>query len=138
MRIFQACASAVLAFAMSAVAQTPQDKPPAAPQTPAQQYESLVKEYTGKQNEFYKAYREAKTSEERKKALAEKQPKASDYVAKFLDIADKNPKDPVAGDALIWVLSNGSGRDPQWEKTREKVIDNLIAGHMANKKLANV
>jgi hypothetical protein len=81
------------------------DKPPA---TPAEQYDALAKEYDKAQEDFFKAYREAKTEEEKSK-LSENYPDPAKYAQRFLDLAKKYPKDPAAVDALVWVVTRSRG-----------------------------
>jgi hypothetical protein len=75
-------------------------------QTPKEQYQALVKEYQGKLEAFQQAMRDAKTLPERQKVFREKYPQPNKYAPKFLALATKNPKDPVAAEALAWVVSN--------------------------------
>jgi hypothetical protein len=80
-----------------------EDKPK---QTPEEQYQALVKEYQDKVQAFQKALQDASTPLERQKAIQEKNPQPNKYAPKFLALAEKNPKDPVAPEALAWVVSN--------------------------------
>ena len=102
-----------------------QDKPG----TPAEEFSALVKEYQTAQQEFNKARVAAKTAEERQE-LAKLAPKAAEFAGKFLDIAEKNPKDPVAVDALIWVLNTGA-TTPQGRKAAKKLVED----HPASEKI---
>ena len=81
-------------------------------QTPAQQYQALVEEFDDAQQAFLKYYEEAKTQEERLKVQKEKRPQPDKFAPKFIELAEKNPKDPVALDALVWVLTNASASGP--------------------------
>src|SRR5262245_52724257 len=87
-----------LSFSVTAAAGQAQDKPA----TPAEQYQALLKQYQ------QAAGGGAKSDEQRKK-LIEKVRKLQDKLAReFLELAEKNPKDPVAVDALIqavWMSS---------------------------------
>ncbi len=94
-----------------------QDKPA----TPAEELSTLAKEYGTTQQEYVKAMREAKTPEERQEA-AKKAPRPAEFAAKFLAIAEKNPKDPVAVDALIWVLNTGP-TTPQGRTAVKKIVE---------------
>src|SRR5690242_9855883 len=79
---------------------------------PADQYQALVKQYQDEMNAFMEAYRGAKTQEQRQKAF-EKYPQPDKLAPKFLELAEKNPKDPAALDALLWVVTNArtQGKD---------------------------
>jgi hypothetical protein len=81
-------------------------------QTPARQYQALVEEFDDAQQAFLKYYQEAKTQEEKLKVRKEKRPQPDKFAPKFIELAEKNPKDPVALDALVWVLTNASASGP--------------------------
>jgi len=154
----------VLGMAGGAAEDEGQDKQAA---TPEQQYQALLKEYNDAFQEYAKAYREAKTPEEQQKVVQEKYPWPNKYASKFLELAEKHPKEPFAEDALIWIMTNeyqllrfrpwyehtaryemirimtGGGR--RWgvltqeeQDIRGKVIDMLLRDHVASAKLARV
>jgi hypothetical protein len=106
---------AVLALALAWPALGAADKPKEEPATPAQQYQALQKEYSDALTDFSKAYQAAKTQEERNKIFQEKYPNAAKFAPRFLALAEKNPKDAVAVDALVWVVNTvrqaGGGKD---------------------------
>src|SRR5262249_53072965 len=103
-RMVRATLVLVLALPVVSAALAGQDRPA----TPTEQYKALLKEYQEAQDAFSKAYLAAKTDEERKKLLAEKSPPLDKLAPRFLEIAEKHPKDPVAVDALFWVVGNTS------------------------------
>jgi hypothetical protein len=104
------------------------DKPSA-----ADQYRALVKEHTTAVQEYNNALREAKTPEERKKVTDEKRPQPQKLAGRFLELAEKNPKDPVAVDALIWVATFGY-QSPE----AGQALDALAQNHAGSDKLAGV
>ncbi len=63
----------------------------------------------------------------------EQQGGARTFAKQFLSLAEKNPKDPVAADALLWVVKNVRGRS---ETTR--AIELLNRNHLDSKKLGPV
>lgn len=65
----------------------------------AAEYERVSKEYEQAQKEFSEAYQKA-TEEEREKL---KYPSNKDYALRMIGIAEKNPKEPGALNALLWV-----------------------------------
>src|SRR2546428_3180279 len=78
-----------------------QDKPA----TPAEQYKALLKEYHDARADLAKA----KSDEERKKAIERR----DRLPPRFLELAEKNPKDPIVVDALIemvWFGMPGSDK----------------------------
>ena len=91
----------VLVLGLSvAAAEDSKDKPA----TPAEQYKGLLKEYQDARADLAKA----KTDEERKK-IVERRDKLP---PRFLELAENNPKDPIAADALIEMVWFGMpGRD---------------------------
>jgi hypothetical protein len=108
------------------------DDPKDKPQTPAEQYKALVQEYNQAQQEFMKEYRAAKP-EERQQLIKDKMPQPQKYAGRFLELAEKNAKDPVAVDALVWVAQNGRGT-----KEADKALDTLFQDHSTNPRLASI
>jgi hypothetical protein len=111
---------------------------------PAEDYKALAKEYQDARDAFRKAYDEAKTDEEQQKAFEKLYPDAEKYAERFLALAEKNPKDAVAIDALVWVVQYAR---PLWPTNimedkeqlakqpfeRAKAI--LVRDHLASDKL---
>jgi hypothetical protein len=93
---------------------------------PAKELAAIMKDWAEAQQAFYKAYGEAKTDEERKKVLKEKQPKPDNYGDRALKLADANPSGPVAIEALGWILGNVP-RTPAAQKALPKLKDKLAA-----------
>ena len=116
---------ALLVLALPALrADDPKDKP----KTPKEQYDALLKEQNDAMREFSKAYQEAKTQEEKNKVFQEKYPNPAKMAPKFLELAEKDPKDPVAVDALTWVVSNsrgGFGKDDPRTKAMRMLRDHV-------------
>jgi hypothetical protein len=82
------------------------DKPKLDPAAkPADEFKRLSKQFNDKQQETYQAYSKAATNEERQ-AILKGLPKASDYAGPMMELAEKSPKDPVAPDALVWVVEH--------------------------------
>ena len=113
------------------------DKPKDKLSTPGEQYKALQEKWQTAQKEFQKAFGEAKTQEERRKVFDEKYPKPEKFAPRFLELAEKNPKDPVAVDALVWVLNFASAYGPT-DKPRKKAIEILARDHLTSDKLAPV
>lgn len=113
------------------------DDPPAKPDkppTPAEQFKALQKENLEAQQAFQKKLREAKPDERAK--LFEQNP-VRELAPKFLGLAEKHPKDPVALDALIWVMQNTS-RPGESRELRAKAVEAIVRDHIASPKLAAV
>ena len=122
----------LLAAVSSALTADDNDKTLLPASTPAGQYEALVNEYQKAQQEFSSAYTAAKTDEEREK-LSSKYPQPKAYLRRFLELAQKHPKDPVAFDALAWVVTN----DRYGEKINE-TLEILLRDHVESEKLGPV
>jgi hypothetical protein len=85
----------------------PPPKPPMPPGTPAEQVKTLIGQYDAAMAEFRKRYEAAKSDEEQEK-LWVLRPDADDYAELLVQIAEKNPKDPTAFDALVWAGRYGT------------------------------
>jgi hypothetical protein len=72
---------------------------------PGEQVQALTRQYDEAMAAFRKRYEAAKTDEERQK-LIELVPEADDYAPLFLQIAERQPRDPAAVDALLWIVRN--------------------------------
>src|SRR5882724_5497944 len=101
------------------------------PRSAAEQYQSLVKEFTDAQREFMKAYPQAKTAEERQKLEKEKNPRPEDFAVRFLKLAEAYPNDPAALDALIWICSYLFSGPEQ-----NKAVDILLKDYLQSDRLA--
>jgi hypothetical protein len=111
-----------------------QDKPETL--TPAQQYQTLEKEYQTAVKEFRNANTKLKKSEERQRFILEKNPQGQ-FAPRFLKLAEKNPKDPAAVDALIWIVSHVNFKnDPK--NPRSKAIQILLCDHLQSEKMATL
>jgi hypothetical protein len=126
----------VLALLLAIPAAWAEDKPKDKPPTPAEQYKALLKEYQDAMNAYFAEVRKAQTPEERLKAY-EKFPKADKLAPKLLALAEKNPKDPIALDALIWVMANGNSRRTD-KGPRARAIALLSRDYILSDKLGPV
>lgn len=108
----------VLALAVQAYGQDPpkdDKKPP-----PKQRYDALVKEMNDARSKLIPQINKAK-GEEQRKLIDEYMSVGKEYAEKFYKLAEDEPKDPVAVDALFWVLQNGTGSTVH-PKAVEKVV----------------
>jgi hypothetical protein len=108
------------------------DKPQQKPASPAERYSSLLNEYQKAQREYIQALNQAKTVSERQ-AAAKSAPRPADFASRFLAIAQEHPKDPVAVDALIWVVNTGRGSPES-----QKALKSLVTDHLGSEKIAQV
>jgi hypothetical protein len=125
----------VLALAVPALAAAgqPKEKPTA----PAEQFQALVKEYQDAMQSYSEALGKAKTYEERLKVFDEVYPKPEKLAPRFLELAEKNPQDPVAFDALTWIVVN-CVRSPARIPARAKAVAILSRDHARSEKLGPV
>jgi hypothetical protein len=93
--------------------------------TPAAAYRALVAEYNKAQQDFSTAYRAAKTQEERQKLYQSSYPNPQKYAGRFLELATKNPKDPVALDAAIWVVTS-AGYTPAASQAVDIILRDFV------------
>ena len=97
------------AWAVLAYAPYPSDNvaaEPTAPKgAPAEQVTALIKQHEQAMAAFRKRFAEAKTEQEQEK-LESLYPDPESYAALLLQIAEQNPKDATANDALLWVVRN--------------------------------
>src|SRR5215813_13940544 len=108
--------SLLAAFLLGGVALThaADDKPaakpaPAAPQTPSQKLEAIKKEFKQEENALLKQYRAAKALD-RNKIIEQFRAAIQSADRKVFALAEQNPKDPVAIQALSWILSQPGGQ----------------------------
>jgi hypothetical protein len=125
---------AVLVIAPALWAQNDdKDKPKQEKQaTPAEEYRALVREYSSAMQEYRSALQAAKTTADRQEA-AKKAPKNLEFALKFLDLAKKNPTDPIAIDSLVWVVQN-AGTAP----AGNEAVEILIEEHLENSKVGSL
>jgi len=74
--------------------------------TPERQYKALLEQYNDAFDAYAGSFREAKLPEDREKVIREKYPRPDKWASKFLELAEQNPGEPFAEEALIWILTN--------------------------------
>ncbi|HXG09531.1 MAG TPA: hypothetical protein VNK04_07055 [Gemmataceae bacterium] len=102
------------------------------PGTPKQQYDAVMQEYRKVYSEHLNRLRLAKTQEERRQ-VEEKAPDLQPFAARFLEVAEKNPKDPVAVEALLWITMNAPAG-----KEVDRAVAVLTTDHLKAPRLATV
>jgi hypothetical protein len=118
MRQFALCMAVALLAFMPAWADDP-PKEEKKELTAKEQYQALVKEFQTKQSELIRDINKAK-GEDQQKLIQNYRGLGKEYAERFFKIAEDNAKDPVATDALLWVVQNASGSD-EYAKATEKV-----------------
>ncbi|GAC1447715.1 MAG: hypothetical protein NVSMB9_30200 [Isosphaeraceae bacterium] len=108
------------------------DEPPETKTTARQRYEALFQEHQKAMQSFSDAYQKAKTEEEKAK-IGNTYPDVRLYTGRFMAIADADPGDPAAVDALIWVVGHAGGVPDV-----ARAIDRLASKHADNRRLAEI
>lgn len=109
-----------------------QDKP----LTPEEQLQALIKEQTVANGAYQTAVMAGKSPEENDKAAKEHASKINKLADNFLELAEKNPKSPVAFDAVVWILSNITFGEQSAPRTKAVAI--LLRDHLQNEKLGQL
>jgi hypothetical protein len=111
----------VLALFLSATSLAAEDKDQDKPATPAEQYQTLLKEY-----------QEARA--------ASSSVRLGKVALRFLELAEKSPKDPIAVDALIQVVRvyNSSAHPAGKDSPGGRVLALLLRDHVRSDKLGEV
>jgi hypothetical protein len=113
---------AVLALAIAPALAAFDDK--AKPGAPAEQFKALVEEQTKLQKEISESLKAAKTTEERQELMKVFSAKVGTFPARFLELAKKHPKDPVAVEALVRVVT--SRRMPEATQAMELLLKDYV------------
>jgi hypothetical protein len=108
----------------------------AQPATPGNELAALKKEEQKAETDLIAAYRKAKTGAEREKVLDQYKGLVNKYSGRFLDFAKKNEKDPVAFDALVWIMQNQRG-SPSSPAVNE-AMGILADKHVGSEKMGQV
>src|SRR5262245_18892067 len=74
--------------------------------TPDQHEQAILEQDNAGFQEYATAFREAKLPADREKAIREKYPRPGTWAPKFLELAEKNPRQPFAEEALIWIMTS--------------------------------
>jgi hypothetical protein len=104
------------------------------PAAPAEQFQALLKIYQDSVQAYSEAIGKAKTYEERLKVFDDVYPKPEKLAPRFVELAEKFPNDPVAYDALTWVVVN-CARTPARIPARAKAVAILSRDHVRSEKL---
>lgn len=101
------------------------------PQSPKEQFQALMKEISEQRTKLLQQYQKTK-GEEQQKVLEKYFAVGKQYADKVYALAEKNPKDPVATDALFWIVQNGTG-----SPVRAKALDKIttLVGEIPLKEL---
>lgn len=93
-------------------------------------YKALVKEHETALSEFRAAYTKASTDAEKAKL---RYPQAESYASRFLALAEENPRDSAALDALVWIATNCRSGEQ-----RETSLELLLKDHAKSPRMTKV
>jgi hypothetical protein len=125
--------TAMLAGLLFLPALSAADKPAA----PAEQLKTLKKEVDKAWQDYSSAYEKAKTDKERQELNEKNNKQINARARRALKLAQKHPKDPVAVEALSWIISGGLG----WTVAHaeiETAYDLLLKDYVTSDKLQRV
>jgi len=95
------------------------DKDEKKPQSTSEKYAALMKEFGEQQRDIIAEVQKTK-GPDRQKLIDKYYGLGKEFADKFYKLAEDNPKDPVAADALFWIMQNAAGSEP-FKKAGEKV-----------------
>jgi thiol-disulfide isomerase/thioredoxin len=124
---------AVVALALVPALRAADQTNPATTDSPAEQFKTLDKEFQDAYKEFRKAYQEAEGRAEKMKVYREKNPTPK-YLDKFIELAEKDPKDAVAADCVVWVMTHA---EELKSRARAKALE-ILPNHYGSAKIAPV
>ncbi len=92
-------------------------------------FDSLVKEYTLAEGKWTERYRSDDTPAAREESLVRYRDwPAWAFMPRFMELADKNPKDAAAIDALLWIVDQGQAiglNDKEYYPFLERALEQL-------------
>jgi len=106
-----------------------------AAQDPAQELEDLIARWQKTEEDFFAQYQKAKTNEERR-ALMDKRPKAEDYLPGFVEIAEAAAGSDTAAKAWMWVLKLAPQADNK--ELPGVALEILLRDHVASPEIADL
>jgi hypothetical protein len=105
--------------------------------TPAEQYKALMAEWPVLAKEYSDALKQAKTDQDRQKVSEDKAPWVR-LPPRFLELAEKYPKDPVALDALLFVVAKTNQSVVGNDRLSSRALQILARDHIGSDKLTMV
>jgi hypothetical protein len=139
MRRLMLLAVPLLMLAPGLRAQDEKEKPKAdKPGTPAEQVKALETEFEKALKALGEAVGKVTTLEQRQKLVADfKKDTVGSYTTRFLEIAEKNPKDSASFDALKWIVENMARGIMPPKAQVEKTVE-LLQGHLNHEEIGSV
>jgi hypothetical protein len=128
-------AAGVLVLVLALPALRAEDKAKAGPASPKAQYEALVKQYEDGMQSLMKEFQAAKGEEAQRKLIRKYEASLDAFAPKFVELAQKHPADPVAVDALVWVVNNARGHAGDEADPRARTLALLAQDHLTDAKV---
>jgi hypothetical protein len=136
-RFFKCAAGSGLAAALLVLAPSAGSAPlvaAASAQDQAAKLDELIAAWKKAQQDFSTAYRAAKTDEERK-ALIEKEPKAADHLPAFVELADAAAGTETAAKAWMFALMLAAQVEQVDPELVDTAVETLMRDHLASKEV---
>jgi hypothetical protein len=127
----------LLVLALAVPAALAAQQPKRTPFAPADEYRALVKVNQDAMQTYSEALAKAKSYEDRLKVFDEVYPKPEKLAPRFLELAERYPRDPVAFDALTWIVGN-CVRSPARIPARARAVAILSQDYARSDKLGPV
>lgn len=115
---------------MAAADDKPKDKQP----TPKSRFDALVEEFEAVEQGLSKAQEAASSDEERGKLSEAAEPKLERVLVRFVELAQKYPRDPVAVDAVTQVIGYHNQSEAK-STSSKKLLDLLTRYHVTSDRL---
>ena len=97
-------------------------------------YRELNEDFDEAVGKFRKAIEAATSADDKKKVVDTLQPRNDYYTPKFMALATRHPKSPVAVDALVWVITHPVAVESPRAGLRDEALDLLLANHLADRR----
>jgi hypothetical protein len=102
--------------------------------TPREQFDTLTKQVNEERQAILSEYRKTEDAVERRRILARYYGVATRYARRFIKLAGDNPKDPVAVDALAWVVTQPYAKaPPEVEKAFRTLLKDQVKSEAIGK-----
>jgi hypothetical protein len=109
------------AWALDETKDKPKSDPPDKAKSAAEQLRDLRQEVQKARDEILAKYREAKDDEAKQELAQQYNGVGASFAGRYLELAQKHPKDPAALDALVAVLTEADG-SPQAATAAELIV----------------
>jgi len=97
---------------------------------PSEQLKVILKDYQDRVDAFWKAHGEVKDARDRDDYYRKNYPRPSEVFPRLLALAEKQPKDAAAVDALLWIVEQSTQGDDQ-----NRAFGIMRRDHLADEKI---